>query len=112
MNNIDFNNTQGSNLGDPKFGQDAVNLRTAKILIGNSLSNSSGITTDQLITTGLTASTAVIGTMSAGLTQTEFIQFIPINISPIPSPGLMFYDISNNLFIFTGSTPLDLVQLT
>jgi len=112
MNGIDFNNVQGSNLGDPKFGQDAVNLRTAKILINNSLSNSSGVTANEIITTGLTAYTATIGTISATSINVERLQFIPLDYSPLPTTGLMFYDgFSNKLCIFSGNNFTDLVIL-
>jgi len=112
MNNIDFNNTQGSNLGDPKFGQDAVNLRSAKILINNSLSSASGITSNVINATGITAQTASIGLVSTSQINVERLQFIPLDYSPLPTRGLMFFDdFSNRLCIFSGNNAFDLVFL-
>jgi len=108
MNGIDFNNVQGSNLGDPKFGQDAVNLRTAKNLISNSLSNPTG----EITANTISVYSASINTITATTIYPAFIQLAPLDNIPDPSPGLMFYDgFINKLCIFSGATFADLVIL-
>jgi len=122
MNNIDFNNTQGSNLGDPKFGQDAVNLRTAQRMINNlsiftGLTSttifSTAVTTSSVVTNEITASTATVGYMNVNSIQVELLTFVPINYSPVPSKGLMFFDdFTTTLYFYTGNSFTDLVALT
>lgn len=139
MNGIDFNNSKGSNLGDPKFGQDAVNLRTANIMIGNAISNlSSGVTTSTILATGITttnfssntisantsvvnsitastisANTSVINSITASTIYADEVRFKPITYAPTPDKGLMFFDdATSTLYIYTGNTIFDLVALT
>ena len=124
MNGIDFNNSKGSNLGDPKFGQDAVNLRTANIMIGNAISNlSSGVTTSTILATGITttnfssntisAGTSVINSITASTIYADEVRFKPITYAPTPDKGLMFFDdATSTLYIYTGNTIFDLVALT
>lgn len=113
MNGIDFNNFKGSNLGDPKFGQDAVNLRTAQKLL-STINNLTGLTCGNIVTTGLTASTIITSNLTATTLNVTLLQFEPITgFSPAPNTGLMFFDGTiNKLCIYTGNSIFDLVILS
>jgi len=88
---IDFNNQKGSNLGDPKFAQDAVNLRTlqrvAAMISGDSVSAVvSGITAGNNISiTGTTS--AITVSLISSVTATS------INAGTILSAGTDLYSI-------------------
>ena len=87
MAGIDFDNQKGSNLGDPKFGQDATNLRTVKNLI-------SGAT----------------NVFTANAISLQSLQFIQPITQPVPNSGLMWFS-ANTLYIYTGNTYSDLKAL-
>ena len=78
--------------------------------------NSSIVTSANTIsasTTYLTANTATIATISASTINMQILQFQPITYSPTPTKGLMYFSgISNKLYVFTGNTLADLVDLT
>ena len=110
MNGIDFNNAKGSNLGDPKFGQDATNLRTVKTLISNSFLNLSAITAPTITTNNLLAYSANTNTLTAFTISLQQLKFAQPSIQPAPASGLMWFS-ANTLYIYTGNTYSDLKKL-
>ena len=92
MADIDFSGGKATNMGDAKFNQDGINLRTAKILIYSA-------------TTSFTASTLTATTISL-----EGLQFIQPTTQPVPNSGLMWFS-ANTLYVYTGNTYSDLRKI-
>jgi len=114
MNGIDFENRKGSNLGDPKFGKDAVNLQTLQryvaVISGNTVS---------AVVSGITAGNniAISGTTSAiTISLNPTITVNSINSGIMLSAGTNLYNIfsttdnndltrvRNGINTFTGGT--------